>query len=127
MYSSVPILASINEIKRYENNQSKYVTLKCNYEKFSIDTITENSNILSVGRRESGKSFLVENILRSKNMKNKDITLICSINQANSFYTCLSGLKIKKIHYEYNSKIIKNIVFNREENKESIMDNISSL
>jgi len=89
---------------------------------FSLEQMTNNPHILIIGKRGTGKSYLIKDILRSKVMKNRPVTVISPTDKCNPFYSNISddNINIKKIHYQYKSEIIYNFLSNENENEISV-------
>ena len=75
--------------------------------KFNISSIKDGSTIVFIGKRDTGKSFLVKDLLYYK----KDLpigTVISATESANTFYGNIVPSLF--IHDEYQAGIIKNVV-----------------
>ena len=95
-YINIPIFCMTLELKKFD---MKNITFQPNENKGPV--------VVLIGRRDTGKSFLVRDLLFYK----KDIpigTVISWTEEGNGFY----GTHVPKlfIHYEYNTSIIENVL-----------------
>ncbi len=84
--------------------------VKLQIRKFSLNELKENPSILIIGKRGSGKNFLVRNILNT--IPNVPTTVISPTECDNPFYFEIPN--VKKIHYIYQSKIIEDLLLDQK-------------
>lgn len=86
--------------------------MKLELKKFDISTITNDKVVVMIGKRNTGKSFLIRDLLFYNNSFQVG-TVISGTESANNFY----GQMIPKIfiHDEYKAKTIDNVV-SRQQN-----------
>jgi Poxvirus A32 protein len=78
-----------------------------NIKKFDMNSIKDDSIVVLVGKRNTGKSFLIRDIMHNK----KDIPIATAISpteMANKFYG--DFIPPMFIHQEYNTNILKKII-----------------
>jgi len=78
-----------------------------NIKKFDMNRIRDDSIVVMIGKRNTGKSYLIRDLLYHK----RDIPIATAISpteMANKFYTNLIPKMF--IHYEYQTNILKNIM-----------------
>jgi len=93
------------------------LTMKLELRKFDISTITDDKVVVMIGKRNTGKSFLIKDLLYYNNSFQVG-TVISGTEAANGFF----GEFIPKmfIHDEYRSTIIDNVV----KRQQSLLKNI---
>jgi len=85
-------------------------------QQFSLNEMGENPSILIIGKRGSGKSWVIKDILKTIAMKNKPVTIISPGEKYNPWYRTLPDLNIRTLTYEYESKIIEDVFLYSEGN-----------
>jgi hypothetical protein len=81
--------------------------IKINLKKFDISKITDDKVVVLIGKRNTGKSFLVRDILYHH--RNLPIgTVISGTEMANGFYSSI--LPKQFIHHEFNPSIVDNVI-----------------
>lgn len=91
-----------------DQNQS---TEKVDINEFNMEGMTDNSNILVIGTRGSGKSILVGDILQTLINKktSSHLTIFSPTEKINKYYE--PKYPMATIKYQYNSDTIKKIIF----------------
>jgi len=83
------------------------IDMNINLKKFDIRNITDDKVIVLIGKRNTGKSFLVKDILYHH--RNLPIgTVISGTEMANDFYS--SMLPKQFIHHDFNPTIVDNVI-----------------
>jgi tRNA A37 threonylcarbamoyladenosine biosynthesis protein TsaE len=93
--------------------------MKLKLKRFDISRITPDKIVVLIGKRNTGKSYIVRDIMYN----NKDLpigTVISPTEMANKFY----GEMIPKvfIHEEYTPKLLENVIIRQKDILISILD-----
>ena len=94
------------------NNDNECVVFpdvnKCYFKQFEINNMVNNPAIAIIGKRESGKSWIVRNIVYNMYQKDnsEEFVVISPTDKMNCFY----GKFIDKVYYSYNSNIIEYVL-----------------
>lgn len=87
-----------------------YIQMTC-IKKFDVDSIQDNSSIVMIAKRNSGKSFLVRDLVYKLDIP--VLLVIAPTEKLNGYYK--SFVPEQFIHYEYKTEILSRL-FKRQEN-----------